>query len=133
MKAGGLHSGEFERYQGEARAKWGETDAYRQHEERTKDYSGEKWDTLAGEMDRIMGAFAACMQKGESPASMEAQHLVKLLQDHITAHYYTCTKEILAGLGEMYVADQRFKNNIDKHAPGTAEFIWEAIIAFSAQ
>ena len=55
------------------------------------------------------------------------QNLVKLLQDHITENYYNCTDEILAGLGQMYVADVRFKNNIDKHGDGTAEFIREAI------
>jgi hypothetical protein len=52
---------------------------------------------------------------------------VKKLQNHITENYYTCTREILSGLGQMYTADERFKNNIDKHADGTAEFIGEAI------
>ena len=67
------------------------------------------------------------MGKDESPDSTEAQNLVKMLQNHITENYYLCTNEILAGLGQMYVADDRFKNNIDKHADGTAAFICEAI------
>ena len=46
---------------------------------------------------------------------------------HITANYYTCTDEILAGLGEMYVVDERFKKNIDKYGEGTAEFAAEGI------
>ena len=49
------------------------------------------------------------------------------LQDFITQNYYTCTDEILAGLGKMYVADERFKKNIDKYGEGTAEFAAEAI------
>lgn len=53
------------------------------------------------------------------------------LQNHITENYYTCNREILSGLGQMYVADERFKNNIDKHAEGTAEFISEAIAIYS--
>ena len=67
------------------------------------------------------------MRKDESPASAEAQNLVKMLQDHISENYYLCTNQILASLGQMYVADERFKNNIDQHADGTAEFICEAI------
>ena len=55
---------------------------------------------------------------------------MKELQNYITENYYTCTDEILAGLGQMYVADERFKNNIDKHAPGTAAFISESIAAY---
>ena len=78
-------------------------------------------------MEHIMVEFAACMKGGETPNSAEAQGLVKRLQSHITENYYNCTNEILAGLGQMYVADERFKSNIDKHADGTAAFICEAI------
>lgn len=121
---------EFEKYKAEAHEKWGETDAYKQHTEKTKDYSKQKWNNLADGMDRIMEEFAVCVRNKETPDSAEAQKLVKTLQNHITENYYNCTNEILAGLGQMYVADERFKNNIDKHAEGTAEFICEAIEAY---
>ena len=77
-----------------------------------------------------MEAFALCMKSGEAPDSTRAQALVKTLQTHITENYYLCTNEILAGLGQMYVADERFKNNIDQHAHGTAAFICKAIAAY---
>jgi len=118
---------EFEAYKAEARERWGKTDAYKEHTEKTKQYSKEQWNDLAGEMNAILADFAGCMNRGEAPASAQAQTLVKTLQDHITQHYYQCTNEILAGLGQMYVADERFKNNIDRHADGTAVFICEAI------
>ena len=118
---------EFEKYKVEAQKKWGNTDAYKEHAEKTKNYSKQKWNNLAEGMDHMMGAFAVCMKNGEVPNSDEAQCLVKMLQSHITENYYFCTNEILAGLGKMYVADERFKNNIDKHADGTAAFISEAI------
>ena len=70
------------------------------------------------------------MKNGEKPSSEEAQSLVEKLQKHITDHFYTCTKEILAGLGVMYVADERFQKNIDKHADGTAAFAGEAIAIY---
>ena len=65
-----------------------------------------------------------------SADSAEAQALVAKLQTHITANYYTCTHEILAGFGKMYVADERFKKNIDKYGEGTAEFVAATIILY---
>jgi DNA-binding transcriptional MerR regulator len=127
---GAFDNREFEKYKAEAQEKWGKTEAYKEHTEKTGDYSKQKWNALAGEMDRIMAEFALCMKKGETPNSAEAQQLVKALQAHITGSYYNCTNEILAGLGQMYVADERFKNNIDRHGEGTAEFICDAINAY---
>ena len=125
MKA--FDNSEFEKYNAEAKEKWGKTDAYKEHAERTKNYSKQQWNDLTEGMDHIMAEFAVCMRKVERSDSAEAQNLVKMLQNHITENYYICTNEILAGLGQMYVADERFKNNIDKHADGTATFICEAI------
>ena len=128
MKA--FDNSEFEKHKDEAKEKWGNTDAYKEHAERTKNYSKQKWNDLAEGMDHIMAEFALCMGKDESPDSTEAQNLVKMLQNHITENYYVCTNEILAGLGQMYVADERFRNNIDKHSDGTATFISEAIAVY---
>lgn len=75
----------------------------------------------------VFAKFAACKQNRNPADSDEVQALVKELQNYITENYYTCTNEILAGLGKMYVADERFKTNIDKNADGTAEFVQEAI------
>ncbi len=122
-----FNNSEFEKYKVEAQEKWGETEAYKEHAEKTKDYSKQKWNDLAEEMAFIMAEFAVCMKNGTEPESPESQELVKTLQNHITESYYHCTNEILAGLGQMYVEDERFKNDIDKHADGTAEFICEAI------
>ena len=125
MKA--FDNSEFEKHKDEAKEKWGKTDAYKEHAERTKNYSKQKWNDLTEGMDHIMAEFAVCMRKVKTPDSTEVQNLVKMLQDHISENYYLCTNQILAGLGQMYVADERFKRNIDKHADGTAEFICEAI------
>ncbi len=75
----------------------------------------------------VRAKFAECMKEGHTANSAEAKALVNELQDNITENYYTCTNQILAGLGQMYVADKRFKNNIDKNGDGTAEFISKAI------
>ena len=114
-------------YETEAHERWGNTDAYREHEQKTKNYTKEKWAEINNGLMTIFAEFAACKQSGASADSAEAQELVAKLQAHITANYYTCTDEILAGLGKMYVVDERFKKNIDKYGEGTAEFASEGI------
>ena len=114
-------------YENEARERYGNTAAYREHEEKTKNYTKEKWAEANDGLMAIFAEFPACKDSGESSDSVEAQTLVAKLQAHITANYYTCTDEILAGLGKMYVCDERFKKNIDKYGEGTAEFAAEGI------
>ena len=114
-------------YENEARSCWGNTDAYREHEQKTKNYTKEKWTEANYGLMAIFAEFSALKTGGATADSAEAQALVAKLQSHITANYYTCTEEILAGLGKMYVADERFKKNIDKCGEGTAEYASEAI------
>ena len=114
-------------YETEARERYGNTAAYREHEQKTKNYTKEKWAEANDGMMAIFAEFTACWASGASADSAEAQALVAKLQAHITANYYTCTDEILAGLGKMYVADERFKKNIDTYGEGTAEFASDAI------
>ena len=114
-------------YSTEVLEHWGDTDVYREHERKTKNYTKEKWAEANDGLIAIFAEFAACKASGVSADSAEAQALVARLQVHITANYYTCTDKILAGLGEMYVADERFKKNIDKYGEGTAEFAAEGI------
>ena len=78
----------------------------------------------------IFAEFAECKNAGLAPNAPEVRSLVGKLQDYITRNYYTCTDEILAGLGEMYVADERFERNIDRYGEGTAEFASKAIAVF---
>ena len=119
-----------EKYISEARFRWGNTDAYREHEQKTRNYTKEKWAEANDGLMAIFAEFAVCKDRSASADSAEAQALVAKLQAHITTHYYTCTDEILAGLGKMYVADERFKKNIDKYGEGTAEFASKAIAVF---
>ena len=114
-------------YEPEARSRWGNTDAYREHEQKIKNYTKEKWAEANDGLMAIFAEFAACKNGGTTVDSDEAYALVAKLQAHITANYYTCTDEILAGLGKMYVCDERFKKNIDKYGEGTAEFAAEGI------
>ena len=117
----------METYQAEAREKWGNTKAYREYTEKTKNYSKDHFQSMAEGLNALFGEFAACKQAGETSDSAPAQILVKKLQGYITGNDYTCTREILAGLGQMYVLDERFQSNIDQNGKGTAAFVSAAI------
>lgn len=114
-------------YDLEINRRFGNTNAYKEYEEKTANYTKDKMQAVSDGLMAIMANFAACMQGGNAADSNPAQALVKELQNYITANYYTCTDQILAGLGKMYVADERFKTNIDKCGDGTAEFVGAAI------
>ena len=117
-------------YIDEVKEKWGNTEAYKEEVLKTKDYSKEKFDSLEIEMNNIFAEFASCMNDGNDVNEEVVQSLVKKLQNHITENYYNCTNDILAGLGQMYVMDERFKNNIDKNGEGTAEYVSKAIALY---
>ena len=117
-------------YEIETRDRWGNTDAYREHEKKTKNYSKEKWTEANDGLMAIFASFATYKSSNLLPSSPEVQSLVFKLQSYITENYYTCTNEIFDGLGKMYVADERFKKNIDKYGEGTAEFVANAIEAY---
>ena len=117
-------------YEIETRDRWGNTDAYREHEKKTKNYTQEKWTEANEGLMAIFASFAICKNNNLLPSSPETQELVCKLQNFITANYYTCTDEILAGLGKMYVADERFRKNIDKYGDETAEFASKAIALY---
>ncbi len=128
-----FQNNEFNKYKAEAQEKWGKTDAYQEQAQKTKDYSQETWQNVNEGLEAVFAEFAACMGSGETAESAAAQAIAKKLQDYITANYYTCTKQILAGLGQMYVLDARFQANIDKHGQGTAAFASQAIAAYCRQ
>ena len=121
-----------EKYAEEAKEKWGSTEAYKESVRRTGDYSKEKWTEVNSGMEALMKEFADCMKSGAKPADSSAQALVKRWQAFISENYYECTDEILAGLGEMYSADERFAENIDRFGRGTAKFMTEAIGAYTS-
>lgn len=117
---------EMEHYAAEAKAKWGGTDAYKEFEQKT---AGQTQAQMRSSGDGLMDIFARLGAiRHLSPASREAQALVAQLQDYITTHYYTCTRQILKGLGQMYIAGDSMTENIDKAGgEGTAQFAHDAI------
>ena len=77
-------------YENEAFERWGNTDAYHEHEQKTKNYTKEKWTEANEGLVAIFAEFAACKANCASSNSAEAHSLVGKLQDYITQNYYAC-------------------------------------------
>ena len=114
----------MDNYKSEVINRWGNTEAYKEYEQRA--LAADFKESAKG-LDGILEKFSECKAEGNAPGSDDAQALVNELKGFITNNFYTCTDEILNGLGVMYTADERFMKNIDKHGSGTAEFISSAI------
>lgn len=119
-----------ERYADEARGRYGDTDAYKEYERRTADFKAEDRKALSDGMDEIMRGFARLKNEGAAQSDDQARLQVEKLRQFISERMYNCTDEILAGLGQMYVGDERFTANIDRHGAGTAAYISECIKGF---
>lgn len=119
----------MDEYARQAKESWGKTDAYREYEQKSSGRSKEEQQTLHVRMMEIFAGFGRI--KDQSPDGEEAVGLAKKLQDFITEHFYTCTDEILLGLGAMYAGGGDFTANIDKAGgEGTAVFADKAIQAY---
>ena len=116
----------IDEYAAQAKASWGTTPAYKEFEEKSKGRTKEDDLKIHQGLIDIFGEFGTI--RNTDPASDEAQALVKKLQDYITEHLYTCTKEILGSLGKMYGGGGDFTTNINRFGgEGTAEFASKAI------
>jgi len=119
----------IDRYAKAAKEKWGKTDAYKEYETKTSGQSRAQIQATGDKLMDIFKEFGAIRHL--SPASNEAQALVAKLQSFITDNYYTCTKQILFGLGQMYAAGDEMNENIDKAGgEGTGAFARDAISVY---
>jgi DNA-binding transcriptional MerR regulator len=114
-----------ELYAGETRAKYGNSDAYKESEKKTARYSQDDWARILKTSGEIYSGIAGRMDQG--PEDREVQDAVARLRQHISDSFYDCSPEIFRGLGDLYVSDERFTANIDKVAPGLARFLRDAI------
>ena len=127
----GLDDATLKEYEREAKERWGETDAYKESARRAAKYNEADWGLIGAESADIYQQVANLMDSGQAPADAAVQAQIKRWNDHITQYFYRCTPDICRGLGEMYLVDQRFKNNLDKVRPGLAEFLSQAMTYYA--
>ena len=119
----------MDEYAARAKEAWGETQAYQEYEQKTKGRTKAETMEVSRQMMAVFAEFGAI--RNDDPSSPKAQDLVRKLQDFISAHYYTCTDQILSGLGQMYAAGGEMTDNIDSYGgEGTAVFASQAIRVF---
>lgn len=123
--------GDFDpdRYEDEVRERWGSTDAYRQSAARTKRYTKEDWTRIAAELESIEHDLATALESGADAGSTAAMDLAERARRHIEGNYYDCPPAMHRNLGDMYVADERFRAHYDDRSPGLAQFVRDAIHA----
>ena len=122
----------IQEYTKQAKQQWGATSAYKEFEQKTAHQTAQEAADMGSRLMEILAVFGGMQHK--SPAAPAVQTQVKALQAFITEHYYTCTKEIFAQLGQMYGAGGAFTENINAAGgPGTAEFAAKAIEVYCQQ
>lgn len=119
-----------EEYAKEVKERYGATDAYKENEKKWSGITKEEQQNRMNGLNEKMREFSLLLKAGESATGEKAKKLAASLQAYITENFYTCTNEILQGLGQSYVADERFRKSIDKNGEGTAEFISKAIDSY---
>ena len=121
----------MDEYAEQAKQSWGKTEAYKEFEEKSKDWTEDTTRDIAKDMMALFVTFGEMRQL--EPSAPEVQEQVKKLQNYITEHFYNCTPQILKGLGKMYAGGGEFTENIDSYGgEGTAEFTHKAIEIYCA-
>ena len=120
-------------YEAEAEERWGETEAWAQSQRRTASYTKEDWLRIKAEGEDVETRFAAALRDGVPADSGQAMDLAEEHRQQISRNFYDCTLEIHAGLGRMYVEDERFTAHYERIAPGLAQYVSDAIQANAAR
>jgi DNA-binding transcriptional MerR regulator len=116
-------------HEDEARERWGDTDAWRESQRRTKKYGKDDWARMRAEMDAIDRKLGELLAAGRAPADPEVQAAAEEHRLHIDRWFYPCSRSMHRALGEMYVADPRFAERYERIQPGLAAFLRDALVA----
>ncbi len=122
-----------EEYQEEARERWGDTEAWRQSQQRTSQYTKADWQAIKAEADGINARLVEALQAGEPAHSPVAMDVAEAHRQHITRWFYDCPAEMHACISEMYVSDPRFAKTYEDMAPGLAQYVRDAVHANAAR
>jgi DNA-binding transcriptional MerR regulator len=120
-------------YDAEVEQRWGETDAYRESRRRTSSYTKEDWLRIKAEGADVERRFAEALRSGVAADSEQAMDVAEEHRQHISRWFYDCPPEMHAGLGRMYVEDERFTAHYEQIAPGLAQYVSTAVQANAAR
>jgi DNA-binding transcriptional MerR regulator len=120
-------------YDAEAEQRWGETDAYKESQRRASSYTKEDWLRIKAEGEDVERRFAETLQSGVPADSEQAMDIAEEHRQQISRNFYDCPPEMHAGLGRMYVEDERFTAHYEQRAPGLAQYVSTAVQANAAR
>jgi hypothetical protein len=122
-----------EEYEQEAEERWGDTEAWSQSQARTRSYTKDDWVRVKAEGEDVEARMAAALQGGVAPDSPQAMDLAEEARQQISRNFYDCSPEMHAGIGRMYVEDERFTAHYERRAPGLAQWVSTAVQANAAR
>jgi DNA-binding transcriptional MerR regulator len=120
-------------YDTEVEERWGETDAYKESRRRTTSYTKDDWLRIKAEGADVERRFAEALRSGVPADSEQAMDVAEEHRQHISRWFYDCPPEMHAGLGRMYVEDERFTAHYEEIAPGLAQYVSTAVQANAAR
>lgn len=116
-------------YAAEAKDRWGDTDAWRQSQQRTSRYTKADWEEIKAEAEEVNAAFVAALEAGEPATSEAAMDAAERARLHIHERFYSLSADFHRNLGDMYVSDPRFTKTYEDIRPGLAQYVRDAIHA----
>jgi MerR family transcriptional regulator, thiopeptide resistance regulator len=127
--------GDFDpdQYDEEVQERWGESDAYKESKRRTSSYSKDDWLRIKAEGEDVEARFAAALAAGVPAHSQQAMDIAEAHRQQISRNFYDCPPGMHAGLGRMYVEDERFAAHYEQRAPGLAQYVSAAVQANAAR
>src|SRR3712207_6508726 len=109
-----------EEYEQEAEERWGDTEAWSQSQARTRSYTKEDWVRVQAEGEQVEARMAEALRAGVAPDSAQAMDLAEEARQQISRNFYDCSPQMHAGIGRMYVEDERFTAHYERRAAGLA-------------
>lgn len=128
-----LFGGSFDDHAAEAEERWGSSEAWQRSQQRAKAYSKEQWQEIKEETDETNARFVALMRTGVPATSTEAMDVAEDARQQICRWFYDCSREMHAGIAELYVTDPRYTQTHEQVAPGLAEYVHDAVVANAAR
>lgn len=113
-------------YKEEVTQRWG-ADAYRKGDQWWRSLSDDEKKAFQQEQLDISAAFGAARKDGYDAGSDETQAVTARLYNWLRSAAGTVSKGYFAGLRQLYVDDPRYGSYDEKHGPGTAEYIRDAM------
>lgn len=118
-----------QKYGQEIREKYGK-DTVEKSNQKVMNMTQEEYETVTALAQQVKETLAEAFEQGD-PASELAQKAADLHKQWLTFYWDQYSKEAHAGLGQMYVDDERFRAYYDEQRPGTAEFLRDAILIYT--